>query len=357
MKIHINLKREINDSYDIQIGMSLRSIAKDIHRSYPDASKFIITDSNVARLCGKKFLYGIREKNSQMIVVPAGEKSKTRTMKERLENKLLSFNADRDSLIIALGGGMIGDVAGFVAATLHRGVSYIQIPTTLLSQVDSSIGGKVAVDHPLGKNLIGAFYQPKKVYIDTSTLATLSDLEFSNGMAEVIKYAVILDKNLFNMLEEHHSQILNRHTALLQKIIKRCCELKKTIVEKDEKETDLRRILNFGHTIGHAIEHLTHYRLSHGEAVAIGMVAEARISASLGLLRPSDVTRLTKLVSMYHLPVALPSSVKTKALFAATQRDKKVHRGNVHYTLLEKIGKARIGVNLTADQALKLLTK
>ncbi|MBI3766041.1 MAG: 3-dehydroquinate synthase [Ignavibacteriales bacterium] len=286
-----------------------------------------------------------------LLTVPAGERSKSRRSKELLENNLLALGANRDSLIVALGGGMVGDLAGFVAATLLRGIPYIQIPTTLLAQVDSSIGGKVAIDHPLGKNLIGAFYQPQKVYIDIGALKTLPDREFSNGLAEVIKYAAILDSELFDELEQKQSKILSRDEKSLLNIIKRCCELKKSVVEEDEKETDYRRILNFGHTIGHAIERLSKYRIPHGQAVAIGMVAESTMSSHLGILPARHAERITSLLKMYNLPTEIPSTIKLEAIMRATLQDKKVHRGMTHYTLLERIGRARVGVRLSLKQA------
>ncbi len=348
MKLHINLNKITDSSYDIIIGTKLASVARELVR-WNDVSKyFIITDSNVKRLYGDEFLKTLRSYKieTHLLSVPAGEKSKTRKTKERLEDNLIKLKADRNSLIIALGGGMIGDLAGFVAATFMRGIPFIQIPTTLLSQVDSSIGGKVAVNHPHGKNLIGAFYQPKKVFIDFETLKTLPEKEFRNGMAEVIKYTAILDNQLFSYLQQYHQKIMWKNKSSLVHIIKRCCELKKMIVEKDEKETGLRRILNFGHTIGHAVESLSNYKLSHGEAVAIGMIAEAKISAALGMLNQSEVVRLHNLLQLYKLPTEIPSNIDIKKIIKLTCHDKKVQQGKVQYTLLEKIGKAIVGISV-----------
>jgi 3-dehydroquinate synthase len=263
---------------------------------------------------------------------------------------------------------MIGDLAGFVAATLLRGIPFIQIPTTLLSQVDSSIGGKVAVDHPLGKNLMGAFYQPKKVFIDVDTLKTLPVKEFRNGMAEVIKYAAILDSKLFSYLEKNNSKIINHsarggqasrrvESSTIIHLIHRCCELKKMVVEKDERETGLRRILNFGHTIGHAVESLSNYKLSHGEAVAIGMVAEAKISAALGMLDQSEVERLYNLLQLYKLPTDIPSKMDTHKIVRLTLHDKKVQQCKAQYTLLEKIGKAIVGFSVPPNIVERVLSE
>jgi len=359
MKLHINLKKITDNSYDIIIGTKLAAVAREIAK-WNDISKyFIITDSNVKRLYGDELFKTLRSYKIEvhLLSVLAGEKSKTRKTKERLEDKLLKLKADRSSLIIALGGGMIGDLSGFVAATLMRGIPFIQIPTTLLSQVDSSIGGKVAVDHPLGKNLIGLFYQPKKVFIDVETLKTLPQREFRNGIAEVIKYAAIFDRNLFSFLENNQSKI-SVHSAkggqasqqvdssTILHIIHRCCELKKMIVEKDEREIGLRRILNFGHTIGHAVESLSNYKLSHGEAVSIGMIAESKISAALGMLKQSEVERLNDLLKLYQLPTDIPSRMDKNKIVQLTCHDKKVQQGKVQYTLLDKIGKAIVGISV-----------
>jgi 3-dehydroquinate synthase len=357
--IRIDLKNLNDSSYDLIIGVKLDDIVNEL-ASWNEFSKyFIITDSNVKRLYADDFLrrLQINKIEVHLLSVPPGEKSKTRRTKEQLEDKLLKLKADRYSLIIALGGGVIGDLAGFVAATFMRGISYIQIPTTLLSQIDSSIGGKVAVNHPLGKNLIGAFYQPKKVYIDVETLNTLPKREFRNGMAEVIKYAAILDANLFSYLEDNHQKINIHHKSSILHLVQQCCKLKKMIVEKDEKETGLRRILNFGHTIGHAIESLSKYKLSHGEAVSIGMVIEAKISAALRMLKQSDVERLRKVIELYKLPTKIPSKMDMAKIIQSTYLDKKAQQGQVQYTLLKKIGKAAMSISVPRNIVERVLTK
>lgn len=358
-RIHINLKREADDSYDIVIGTTLADAARDILKFVPGDRYFAITDWNVKRFYGTKFARLMKRNgvDCPVLSVPAGEKSKSRTTKGQLEDKLLSLGAGRSSVVIALGGGMVGDLAGFVASTLLRGIRYVHIPTTLLAQVDSSIGGKVAVNHPLGKNLLGTFCQPKRVFIDISTLGTLPDREFINGMAEVIKYAAILDRDLFSYLEVHSKKILSRDTKALIKVITRCCELKKDVVEIDEKETNYRRILNFGHTIGHALESLSGYRLPHGLAVAIGMAAEAKISAAGGLMSAGAVARLENLLRAYRLPTDIPSSTDIGELCEATRTDKKARDGKVHYTLLERIGKARTDVRLSLETVQDILSR
>jgi len=358
-KIHINLRKEADDSYDIVIGTTLADAARDILKFVPGDRYFAITDSNVKRFYGTKFTRLMKRNgvDCPLVSVPAGEKSKNRTTKGHIEDKLLSLGAGRRSVVIALGGGMVGDLAGFVASTLLRGIRYVHIPTTLLAQVDSSIGGKVAVNHPLGKNLLGAFCQPKRVCIDISTLGTLPHREFIHGMAEVIKYAAILDRDLFSYLEVHCENILTRDAKALIKVITRCCELKRDVVEIDEKETDYRRILNFGHTIGHALESLTNYRLPHGIAVSIGMATEARISATRGLLSAGSVARLENLLHAYRLPTEIPPSTDIRELCEATRTDKKAKDGRVHYTLLQRIGKARTGVRLSHEKVQRILSR
>ena len=358
-KVHINLKKEVDDSYDIVIGTSLASAARDIKKILLADRYFVVTDSNVERLYGKKFLRLIKEYDPSpaLVSVPPGEASKSRTTKGMLEDRLLALGVSRSSAVIALGGGMVGDLAGFVAATLFRGIPFIQVPTTLLAQVDSSIGGKVALNHPRGKNLVGAFYQPKKVYIDVGTLRTLPADEFANGLAEVVKYGAIIDRNFFSFLESNRRRILSRDEACLTTVIRRCCVLKKGIVEIDERETNYRRVLNFGHTIGHSLETLTGSRLSHGKAVAIGMVAEATISAGLDLLQAGEVTRLKNLLNFFNLPTAIPGSIDFTKLLATTLQDKKMHKGIVQYTLLKEIGTAQIGVGVPQKKVQQILTR
>ena len=349
MKIHVNLKRVVDDSYDIVIGTTLKQAAVEIRRRYGERRLFVITDNHVQKLYAPTFLkaLGSAGHRAHLLAVPAGERSKDRNTKNRLEDRLLGMGAGRDSLIIALGGGMVGDLAGFVAATLHRSVPYVQIPTSLLSQVDSSVGGKVAVDHPLGKNLIGAFHQPDSVFIDPSLLKTLPLREFRGGLAEVVKYAMILDAGMFAQLERSASGVLARKTGILLKNITRCCELKRGVVQEDELELDLRRILNFGHTIGHALELLSGYRISHGEAVSIGMVAEARVAATMNMLPLTGVTRLEKLLRRYGLPTELPARTDLKKLLLMTSRDKKSVGGVVRYTLPLAVGEAVTGIPLS----------
>jgi len=355
--VEVRLKSTIDNSYPVRIGERLRSTAKRIMREHPASGYFVITDSNVRRIYGAQFLRGInsRATPSHIIVVPAGERSKSRSMKNRIEDKLLAVRADRDALIIALGGGMIGDLAGFVASTLHRGIRYVHIPTTLLSQVDSSVGGKVAVNHPGGKNLIGAFYQPEGVYIDPSTIHTLREDDFTGGLSEVVKYGSVLDSSLFALLERKKEHIMRRDPSLLAAIIRRCCELKSRVVQKDEKESSYRRILNFGHTLGHAVESASGYRISHGQAVAIGMCLEARIAEGLGMLSSRALMRLMELLWSFDLPTELPGSISPGEIVRRTRQDKKFRNGSVRYTLMGKIGTGIIDVPLSEKEVLRII--
>ena len=337
--------------YSIILGITLINIIRDIKKQFQERKIFIVTDANVAKYYGHQF-YNL---NWPLIIIPAGERSKTQKYKEIIENKLIKWNADRDSIIIALGGGMVGDLAGFTAATFMRGIDYIQIPTSLLAQVDSSIGGKTGINHPNGKNLIGAFHHPVKVYIDIETLQTLPVNHFYSGMAEVIKYAVSMDKDLFDYLEKHHKKIIELDKSKLLYIIKRCIILKKEIVQKDEREKNYRRILNFGHTIGHALELYSGFKILHGQAVAIGMMMEAKISKTIGILNEVDYKKLKYLLLLYKLPTEIPEKFDIGKLCNLTIYDKKNIDNNVNYTLIEAIGKGIINVPLKIKKVQEIL--
>jgi 3-dehydroquinate synthase len=277
-----------------------------------------------------------------LALAPDGEEAKTLTVAARLYDAALAAGIERGSAIIALGGGVVGDVTGFVAATWLRGVPFIQCPTTLLAQVDASVGGKVAVNHPRGKNLIGAFYQPAAVIADLDTLTTLPPREIRAGLAEVIKYGVILDASFFAYLEEHLEAALGGAAEVLEAIVLRCCTLKAAVVAGDERESGRRAILNFGHTIGHAVEAgtgFTTYR--HGEAVAMGMVAAARLAVRRGIFAEQETGRLVQLLQRAGLPVELPA-VDREAFLAALGYDKKVKQGQLRMVLPEAIGRVQI---------------
>ncbi len=277
-------------------------------------------------------------------IVPDGEKHKNIKMTMKIYDFLLKKTIERREPIIALGGGVIGDLAGFVASTYKRGTPFVQIPTTLLAQVDSSIGGKTGVNHHLGKNMIGTFYQPDLVLSDVGMLLTLSEREFKNGLAEVIKYGIIKDQQLFSLLHKKKNKVLDRNTKILHEIVSRCVRIKKEIVEEDEQEQKgIREILNFGHTIGHAIETLTNYSLySHGEAISIGMVGEARIAVRSGLLEKEDLERIICLISSYGLPIAMPEDIPLDDIKSVIMQDKKARNKKIRSPIPIGIGKVHV---------------
>jgi 3-dehydroquinate synthase len=277
-----------------------------------------------------------------VIEIPAGEEHKNLAWLAFLYDKLVEGRIERRSPLIALSGGVIGDMAGFAAATFQRGLPFVQAPTTLLAQVDSSVGGKTAINHHAGKNLIGAFYQPRLVVIDVDTLKTLPKRELLAGLAEVIKYGVILNPDLFTLLEEQLEQVLRLDSHLLTAVIKTCCQLKALVVEEDEIEGDYRAILNFGHTLGHALEHATEYkRFLHGEAVALGMVFAAQLSAKRGLCSAATSERIYRLLKRAGLPVEIPRQLKGEYLLHGIEADKKIAGGKVKFVCIEELGRTR----------------
>ncbi|MFH1105789.1 MAG: 3-dehydroquinate synthase [Candidatus Aenigmatarchaeota archaeon] len=338
--VHVNLRKVVDNSYDIVIEPGcLSTIAKDLKAKPLAYRHAIITDSNVGPLYGASLLKDLKGHglNADIFYFSAGEEHKNRETKSYLEDMLTEKGFGRDTLIIALGGGVVGDLAGFVAATYDRKVPFIQVPTTLMADVDSSVGGKVAVDTPHGKNLVGAFYQPKKVYIDPNTLRTLPRQEFASGMAEVIKHAMIMDKEYFEFLEENADAINNLNVNVLVKMIKRSCEIKGKVVELDEEEENLRGVLNFGHTIGHGLEKVSNYTLPHGYGVSIGGRYAGEISAKRSLLRERELERYITLSKRFGLPTET-HDVDTAELLKAMGADKKVERGQKNFVLPRTIG-------------------
>lgn len=278
------------------------------------------------------------------VIVPDGERYKTLKTVSKIYDILLKHQFDRSDLVMGLGGGVITDIAGFIAATLKRGCRLVNVPTTLLAQVDASVGGKTGVNHSLGKNLIGSFYQPNLVLADVQLLKTLPEREFCNGLAEVIKVAVIGDKTLFNLLVNRRNEILTRKPKLLREIVTRCVRYKRNIVQEDEKElTGKRSLLNFGHTVGHMIEAKNHYRgVKHGEAVAMGMVMEAQIAMQIDGLTKHDVQRITDLVASYNLPISLPRKFSSDDIQNFMLQDKKIRNGKLNLPILSAIGESHI---------------
>jgi 3-dehydroquinate synthase len=303
----------------------------------------VITDANVGRLFAKAAIKSLLASGFEpvLITVPAGEKSKRLAFVEKCHDRLAAHRLERKSFIVALGGGVVGDLAGFVAATYLRGIPFVQVPTTLLAQVDSSVGGKTGVNLRAGKNLVGAFYQPQLVMCDLGALKTLPKREYISGLAEIIKYGIIYDAILFAQLERNLPKLLQRDAATLAAVVARCCEIKADVVGQDETESGLRAILNFGHTIGHAIENSSGYgKFLHGEAIAIGQAAAAKLSHKILGLPSGDAERIEKLFSRAGLPVKIKlNQAQRKKLFAAMKLDKKVSAGEITFVLAEKIGR------------------
>ncbi len=315
----------------------------------------VVTNPVVAQLYCEPVVRSLQAARFDPIVleVPDGEQHKDLAWLTFLYDRLLESRLDRQSPVIALGGGVIGDLAGFAAATFLRGVPLIQVPTTLLAQVDSSVGGKTAVNHPSGKNMIGAFYQPRLVWIDVRTLRTLPRREVQAGMAEVIKYATTLSAQLFGLLEEKLERLMAFDEELLIEVVRECCAIKARVVSEDERENGYRSILNFGHTVGHGVEMLTEYReFLHGEAVAMGMVFAAKLSCNLGLCDQAAADRMVQLLQRTGLPVSIPKELIGKNLVLAIEGDKKVSGGKIKFVCLEDIGRTRFA-QLAGDEVLR----
>jgi 3-dehydroquinate synthase len=339
--IRVDLERFRSDSYDIVIGDGVLDRLPAMIQAQDGVDRcVIITDSGVNPLYGEL----VKEKLKpvglplDMIEIAAGESSKSMGTVLDVARQLIALNVSRRSLLIALGGGVVGDLAGFVASIYKRSVPYVQIATSLVAQVDSSVGGKTGVDLPEGKNLLGTFYQPRAVLIDLSFLKTLSGKDFKNGLAEIIKYGIISDEEMFELLEQERDAVLQRQVLVMKTLVERSCGIKAQIVERDEQEGGLRRILNFGHTIGHALEAASDYRLTHGEAVAIGMVAAAEISHRLDYLDEKSCKRITNVINQYGLPTSIPGGFTTKQIVGFMASDKKAVGAQLYFVLVKKIG-------------------
>ena len=327
-------------SYPILIGEGLLTNAQLLEQHIKTRNLMIVTNEVVAPLYLQRLKDSLPNKNIHQIILPDGEHTKSMSTFNQVLDALVAARLNRDAGIVALGGGVIGDMAGFAAACYQRGVDYYQIPTTLLSQVDSSVGGKTAVNHPGGKNLIGAFHQPRCVIADTQVLNTLPDRELRAGFAEVIKYGLIRDPAFFVWLEHNVQRVLARDISALSYAIKRCCEIKAEVVGIDERENGLRAILNFGHTFGHAIENAMGYgEWLHGEAVAAGMVLAADMSQRLGYISQVEFQRIVKLIEVSGLPIHAPRIGVDKARQLMSM-DKKVHAGQLRLVLLQTLGEA-----------------
>ena len=345
------------NSYSVYIGTGILSqTGQRLKESGYSGKAVIITNPVVKKLYGNLVKLSLIEAGykTTILEVPDGEEYKSLESAGKLYQQLAEFGAERSTVILALGGGVIGDLAGFVAATYMRGVPLVQLPTTLLAQCDSSIGGKTAVNHGLLKNEIGAFYQPKMTVADISTLKTLPMEELTGGLAEVIKYAVIKDEQFFIYLEKHLDLIKALDDNVLETIVAKSAQIKVEVVEIDEKDTGLRNILNFGHTVGHAVESVTNFQVAHGQAVAIGMVAAAKIAAELDILDSGNVVRLKSLLEKAGLTTKLPLT-EIKPVIQAMRYDKKVQSGKIRFVLPRAIGQVFITDNVSPAIVEKVL--
>jgi len=343
----ISLKVNLGErSYPILIGTGLLDRSELITQHIPGNSALIVTNETIAPLYLNQIESSMGDLRYESLVLPDGEEYKNLDVLNQIYDCLLSNHFDRNTTLIALGGGVIGDITGFAAATYQRGVHLIQVPTTLLAQVDSSVGGKTAVNHPLGKNMIGAFYQPLAVIADTRTLDTLDERELSAGIAEVIKYGLIRDLPFLAWLETNIDKLMERDPDALAYAIERSCRNKAEVVAADEKESGMRALLNLGHTFGHAIETGMGYgNWLHGEAVASGMVMAARMSEVLGWISKDDVSRVVDIIERAHLPVKAPDKMPHERFLELMAIDKKVHDGVLRLVLLKKIGQAVLTSN------------
>ena len=354
--VNVELKER---SYPIHIGTGLLTNT-DCYPLKSGNKVMIVTNTTVAQHY-LSTVTGTLEKIGclvEHVLLPDGEQYKTLDSLNLIFTALLKANHGRDTTIVALGGGVIGDVAGYAAASYQRGVRFIQIPTTLLAQVDSSVGGKTAVNHELGKNMIGAFYQPSAVIVDTLTLNTLPKREVNAGLAEVIKYGAILDFSFFQWLEQHIDDLVALEQNALQQCIARCCQLKADIVARDETEKGDRALLNLGHTFGHAIEtHLGYGNWLHGEAVAAGCMMATALSEKLGDLTPHDVARLEKLLARANLPTVSPDSMTAQDYLPLMMRDKKVLNGKLRLVLLKALGQAYVATDVPQEQVIEAINR
>jgi 3-dehydroquinate synthase len=329
-------------SYPIVIGTGLlEALGPAMVEAGIGGSIGLVQDEAVAGRYGERTRSSLEKAGYRVvpIEVPSGESSKSLTQLEALYEALSAAGLDRASAVVALGGGVVGDLAGFAAATYLRGIAFVQVPTTLLAQVDASVGGKTGIDLPAGKNLVGAFHQPHLVWIDLETLATLPEPDYRSGLAEVIKYGVIADAPLLGYLERNQEAILTRQPEHLEQIVGRSCQIKAEVVGQDERESGLRAILNYGHTVGHAVETVSGYgHYLHGEAVAIGMAAAGWLSVRLGRLSPEWASRIEGLIARYGLPTRLREPLPTELLMSAMRQDKKSRGGELRFVLAREPG-------------------
>jgi 3-dehydroquinate synthase len=359
---HVPLKKVVDDSYDIEIGRSLvPSLIQDLKNGiFPKANKLaVITDSNVEAIYIANLMKELKDANfnAYLFSFPAGEASKTRETKISIEDKMLDAGFGRDSAVIAFGGGVVSDLAGFLAGTFGRGIPFINFSTTLLSAADASVGGKTAVDTPHATNLIGLFNQPEKVYIDIATWDTLPPREVRAGLAETIKHACLADSAFFDWLEENITKIASTEDAKLDEdaceyIAEANCRIKYDVVSRDEKEANLRQVLNLGHTAGRAMETLFEYKMLHGECVAVGLSIQALLANKLELITNEQHKRIDDLIALCGLPKEVPAEISSKKLVEKMYTDKKVRSGQIRFVLMDGIGAMKTFENGSYTKAL-----
>lgn len=359
-KLNIHPKRRMNDSCEIIIGDDfLKKLIIDLKTNNWGKKYAIITDSNVKKLYGERLQKELSKVNirTSLISFQHGEKNKNLDTVEKIFDQLFKENFHRDDAIIALGGGVPGDVAGFIASVYMRGIPYVQIPTTFLAMIDSSIGGKTGIDTEWGKNLMGTFYQPKKIYINPKFLETLPKKQLRNGLAEAIKYGVIADKSVLKILANNKDKIFKLDGKILSKIILKCVKIKSYFVNTDEKEDDIRKLLNYGHTIGHAIEKLSKFSVQHGEAISIGMSMINTIAVSKRIMHKKDSDFVKNLLKLYGLPTKLPRTINSVKLIKALKVDKKTVNNKTNFIIATKLGKAKISTLITNSDITKACKK
>lgn len=358
--LRVNLKARTDRSYVIYLNTSyIKNLVLDIKKNNWGEKYAIITDSKVKNLYANELQKKLKRAgiNSEIFSFHNGEKYKTLEQAEKLLHSLSKAEFSRDDAIIALGGGVIGDMAGFVSSVYMRGIPYIQVPTTLLSMVDSSVGGKTGVDTKWGKNLIGTFHQPKSVHIDFSFLKTLPKKQIKNGIAEIIKYGVIAKPSILKLLDKKYNRIIKLDKEIINKIVGRCIKIKTSIVQRDEKESDLRRILNYGHTFGHTVEKLSNFKIQHGEAVSIGMSMINTIAADKKILSKKDRDYIKNIIKKYKLPRKLPATINSNKIIETVKYDKKAKKGKIMFIIPKKIGNVILSDKITRRDIIKTCKK
>ena len=359
IKEKINLKIEEEPLvYSIDIGNDILSNIDQLIAKIDSGGRiFLVTDENVNKIYGDQITSVLKEAGYELTlyILPPGEKAKSFKYLQKGYDLLIDNNFQRDDMVVAFGGGVVGDLAGYLAASFMRGISLIQIPTTLLAQVDSSVGGKTAINHEQGKNLIGAFYQPDRVIIDVSLLKTLPERELKTGMAEVIKYGIIADQEFFNFLMNHKKDVYNLKEETIIKIVNKSCSIKADIVIKDQKEKGERAFLNFGHTIGHSLEAISNYdKFTHGEAVAVGMRGEARLSNSLDYINDKQLEQIETILKLYELPLTIDTN-RIEQMYQAMKHDKKAQDNKLRWVLVNEIGNVFIKKGIEKQIILEVL--